>query len=259
MDIHSTARVHESAKLGTGVSVGANASVGADVEVGDGCVIDENASLRGPLVIGEGCIIGFSAVIGHKPQVYQSAGPFGTTRIGARNEFREFTQVHRSMKADGETVIGDDCFFMANAHVAHDCVVGNRVVIANNSPLAGHVHVQDGAFISANSAIHQFSRIGESAMVAGMTAVPRDVPPFCTVTGIRPARLDGLNIVGLRRSGVPSDVRLALKAAYRTLFRSDLPLAERLTAVDRSVAEVDRLVRFIEESPRGVVGFGGRV
>ncbi len=257
MEIHSTARVHENAKLGADVRVGANASIGADVEVGDGCRIDENASLRGPLVVGEGCIIGFSAVIGHKPQVYQSEGPFGRTRIGARNEFREFTQVHRSMKTDGETVIGDDGFFMANAHIAHDCVVGNRVIIANNSPLGGHVHVQDGVFISANSAIHQFCRIGELAMVAGMTAVQKDVPPFCTATGMRPPRLSGLNVVGLRRAGLTTEVRRALKAAYHTLFRGDLPLSERLSATDRSVVEVDQLVRFIEESPRGVIGFGG--
>jgi UDP-N-acetylglucosamine acyltransferase len=258
MEIHSTARIHEAAKIGTGVSVGANASIGPGVELGDGCRIDENASVRGPLVLGEKCIVGHAAAIGHDPQLYQSEGPFGAARIGARTEFREFATVHRSMFPDGETVIGDDCYFMANAHVGHDCVVGDGVIICNASALGGHVTVEERAFVSAGTFVHQFTRVGEFAMVGGLTALHQDAPPFCMVAGARPPSLEGLNAVGLRRADFPNDVRRALKAAYRVLFRSDAPVRERIATVDRSVAEVDRLVRFIEASKRGVTGFGGR-
>ncbi|MHC4818102.1 MAG: hypothetical protein ACYTF8_08615 [Planctomycetota bacterium] len=159
------------------------------------------------------------------------------------------------MLPDGTTVIGDDGYFMATAHVAHDCVVGNDVVICNGTLLAGHGEAQDRAFISGGVVIHQFVRIGELAMIGGCAAIHLDVPPFCMAIGERPNTLEGLNLVGLRRAGYTPEVRRALQAAYRTLFRGDLTLPERLEAVPRDVAEVAQLVSFVEGSKRGVIGF----
>jgi UDP-N-acetylglucosamine acyltransferase len=141
--------------------------------------------------------------------------------------------------------------------VAHDCVVGNDVVLCNGALVAGHVEVQDRAFVSGGVVIHQFVRLGELAMIGGNAAIHLDVPPFCTAVGERPKTLDGLNLVGLRRAGFDPEVRRALQAAYRTLFRSEATLAERLEAVPCDVAEVARLVTFIKASQRGVVGFRG--
>ncbi|MGQ0614769.1 MAG: acyl-ACP--UDP-N-acetylglucosamine O-acyltransferase [Planctomycetaceae bacterium] len=257
MEIHPTAIVDPAARLGPGVEVGPYALIGAGVSLGPRCRIGPHACLQGPLAMGEACVVGFSAAIGHEPQVKAKAGPWGGTRIGARNVFREFSQVHRSMLRDGFTVIGDDGYFMANAHVAHDCTLGNHVVVCNNAAFSGHVAVGDRAFVSGQVAVHQFARIGEGAMVGGLTTVSGDVPPFGLVIGARPARLVGLNVVGLRRAGCSAEARLALKRAFKTLFRSDLPLPRRLEEVPIDTPEVERLVAFLRASRRGVIGFGG--
>jgi len=255
--IHPTAIVDPAAQLGAGVEVGPYALIGAGVTLGAHCRIGPHACLQGPLAMGEECRVGFSAAIGHEPQVKGKSGPWGGARIGARNVFREFCQVHRSMLPEGFTVIGDDGYFMANAHVAHDCALGDQVVICNNALLSGHVTVGDRAFLSGNVAVHQFARIGEGAMVGGLASVPCDVPPFGMVFGARPTILSGLNVVGLRRAGLGSEARLALKRAYKTLFRSNLPLPQRLEAVAIETPEVERLVAFLRSSRRGVIGFGG--
>jgi len=241
--------------VGRDVEIGPYAVLGDGVTVGDRCRIGPHAYLQGPLELGEDCVVAASVVLGGDPQVKGNSGPFGVTRIGKRNVFREFSQVHRSMFPDGATVIGDDGYFMATAHMGHDCVIGNDVVVCNNVLLSGHVEVQDKAFISGGVLTHQFLRIGELAMAAGAAALHLDVPPFCTAFGERPKRLQGLNVVGLRRAGLTPEVRRALQAAYRTLFRSDLPLPQRLEAVPRDVPEVARLASFIEASKRGVIGF----
>jgi UDP-N-acetylglucosamine acyltransferase len=199
-------------------------------------------------------VVGFAAALGHDPQVKGGAGPWGSTRIGSRNVFREFSTVNRSMKPDGCTVLGDDGYFMANAHVGHDCVLGNHVVLCNAVLLAGHVEVGDRAFLSGGAVAHQFARIGELVMLGGLGGVGRDAPPFTMVVGSRPAALAGLNRVGLRRAGIAGAALLALKAAYRTLFRGDGPLAARLAAVQRGTPEVDRLVAFVQASRRGIIG-----
>lgn len=257
MSIHPTAIVDPGAEIGSDVEVGPYAVIGSDVVVGDRCRILEHASLRGPLVLGEDCVVEHAAALGFAPQVVGNDGPFGAVRIGRGNVFREFVQVQRSMHPDGETVIGDRNYFMNTAHVAHDCVIGDEAILCNSVLLAGHVHVGDRAFFGGNAGMHQFCRVGELAMVGGGSGVAQDVPPYCLVADTRPARLEGLNTVGLRRAGVRTEVRRALKEAYRVLFRTDDPLPERLAAVDRSVPEVARMVAFVEESERGVIGFGG--
>jgi UDP-N-acetylglucosamine acyltransferase len=256
VSIHPTAVVDPGARLGPDVDVGPCAVIGKGVVVGARTRIGPHACLMGPLELGEDNAVGFSAALGLDPQIKGKGGPWGAARIGHRNVFREFSQVNRSMKPDGWTVVGDDGYFMATSHVGHDCVLGNHVVLCNCALLAGHVQVGDRAFVSGGVVVHQFSRLGEMVMVGGNAAINRDVPPFCMATGDRPRTLDGLNLVGLRRAGVTGDALRALKAAFRTLFRSDLALAERLLAVERGTPEVERIVAFVQASRRGVIGLG---
>jgi UDP-N-acetylglucosamine acyltransferase len=256
MGVHPTAIVEPSARLGADVEVGPYAIVGAGVVLGDRCRIGPHACVLGPLEMGEDCVVGFGAAIGHDPQIKVPNPPFGATRIGRRNVFREHSQVHRSMYPDRATTIGDDCFVMATAHVAHDCRIGNHVVICNCALVAGHVEVQDRAFVSGGVSIHQFSRIGELAMLGGNAGIHRDVAPFCTIVGDRPHSPDGLNVVGLRRAGIDGESLLALRTAYRTLFRGDAPPEERIAAVRPQTPEVGRMLAFVRESRRGVIGLG---
>jgi len=259
--VHSTAIVDTKARLAAGVEVGPYAIVGADVVIEAGTYVAPHACLMGPLFVGEDGWIGPYASLGLPPQLKgDTAGPFGETRIGARCVFREHSQVHRAMHADRETVVGDDAYVMAGAHIAHDCVLGVHVVLCNQALVAGHVVMGDRTFVSGNSVIHQFSRIGELGMVGGLTAVNRDVPPFGMVVGMRPPVLEGLNTVGLRRAGIPSAARRELRSAYKLLFRTSLPLEERLQALESAKlqsAEVGRLLEFMRSSERGVIGFGG--
>jgi UDP-N-acetylglucosamine acyltransferase len=251
--VHPTAIVDPSARLAGSVEVGPYAVIGPGVVVGARCRIGPHACLMGPLELGEDNVVAFSAALGHDPQVKGKGGPWGGARIGSRNVFREFSQVNRSMKPDGCTLVGDDGYFMATAHVGHDCVVGNHVVLCNGALLAGHVEVGDRGFVSGGVVVHQFCRLGEMVMIGGNAAINRDVPPFCMAVGDRPHVLEGLNLVGLRRAGVSAR---ALKAAFRALFRSDLPLAERIASVERGAPEVERVLAFLGATKRGVIGFG---
>ncbi|MBN2489732.1 MAG: acyl-ACP--UDP-N-acetylglucosamine O-acyltransferase [Planctomycetes bacterium] len=256
MPVHPTAVLDSSAEIGSDVDIGPGAVIGAGVTLGDRCRVGPHACLAGPLVVGEGCVFGPSVAIGHDPQVKGRSGPFGRTRIGSGNVFREFTSVHRSMFEDRETVVGDDGYFMACSHVAHDCVVGDHVVLCNGAMLAGHVTVGSRAFLSGAVGVHQFCRIGELAMIGGGAVLTRDAPPYGLVVDSRPSRLEGINTVGLRRAGVSSEVRQALRHAYQILFRTNAPLEERFAQVPPDSEEVRCLIRFLRESKRGVVGFG---
>jgi UDP-N-acetylglucosamine acyltransferase len=256
VSIDSKAHIDPAAEIGDGVAIGPFAVVGAGVRIGDNCRIGPHACLLGPLELGADCVVGFSAAIGHDPQVTGTDGPFGATRIGNGNVFREFVSVHRSMKPDGETVLGDRNYLMAQSHVGHDCVVGDDNTFVNNIMLAGHIHVGNRVMIGGGAGIHQFSRVGDYAMIGGNASIQRDVPPYTRVTGDRPSTLSGLNVVGLRRGGIDAAARKALNQAYRILFRGDAPVAERLAAVDVTTPEVGKLVEFLKTSERGVIGFG---
>ncbi len=259
LSVHATAIIEADVELAAGVEVGPYAIIGAGVRIGARTKIGPHACLRGPLLMGEENVVSFACSLGHDPQVKGKAGPFGGLRIGARNVFREYAQVHRSMSPGAETVLGDDNYMMTNSHVAHDCVVGSHVIFCTNVALAGHVLVQDRVNLGGGSMVGQFRRVGELAMVGGLTSVDRDVPPFAIVVGERPNRIEGINAIGLRRAGVGSETRLALKAAYKTIFRGEGPLAARLAAVTSPAPEVRRLVQFIQEATRPVIGLGGSV
>lgn len=250
--IHPTAIIADSAQLGVDVEIGPYSIVGDDVSIGDRCRLDAHANLQGPLEVGPDCRFGPGTTIGHDPQVKGDDGPFGATRIGARTVFREGSQVHRSRYADQTTIVGDDCYVMAGAHVAHDCILGDNVTLCNLVLLAGHVEIESAAFLSGGAAVHQFCRIGTLAMVGGAATIVQDVAPYGMVVGNRPTVLRGLNVVGLRRAGIDADGRRALKAAYKTLFLSEAPVRDQVNEIEGGTPEVDHLLTFIRESKRGI-------
>jgi UDP-N-acetylglucosamine acyltransferase len=211
-----------------------------------------HATLLGSTTIGADNEIHMGAVIGNTPQDRGYAGGESGVRIGDRNIFREHVQVHRASSPGGATEIGDDNFFMATSHVAHDCRVGNHVTLANGAVLGGHATVEDRVFLSGNSAVHQHVRVGTLAFLRGVSAADRDVPPYCIVDAINVVR--ALNRVGLRRAGVPAAGIDALRRAFRILFarRRNLALAMEEVGAGPVTAEVQRLLDFIRSSTRGI-------
>lgn len=259
MAVHPTAIVHDSAEFGD-VEVGPYAVIGAGVQLHDGVKVGAHAVIDGPTVVGARTEIGHHAVLGGQPQDLKHDREASTRLvIGTDNVFREFSSAHRgSSHSTGVTAIGDHNYFMANSHVAHDCVVGSHTMFANSAAIAGHVRVDDGAILGGLCAVHQFCRVGRLSMVGGGAMCAQDVPPFSIAQGDR-ARLYGLNIIGLRRAGFDIDAVTALKDAWRRLFVSDLPRKLALAQVEEShgeVAEVAELLAFVRDSGRGVCRAG---
>jgi UDP-N-acetylglucosamine acyltransferase len=231
-----------------------------------GATIGEGTRLVSHVVVLSGATVGregslhAGAVIGDLPQDLAFGGGETFVRVGDRCRLREGVTIHRGTVDGSTTVVGDDCMLMANSHVAHNCRLGDRVMMANGVLLAGHVEVGERVFLGGGTTVHQFTRIGRLAMVSGMSAVKRDVPPFCMTRELSSGVM-GLNTVGLRRAGIGSEDRMALKRAFRILYRSGLALSR---ALERIEAEVDNLlaaelVEFIAGSKRGIAGYvGGR-
>ena len=216
-DIHPTAIVHPDAEIGADVEVGPYAIIHERTRIGDRCRIGAFSTVHRGVSMGEGNQVSEHVVLGGLPQdlVFDPDGPSGV-EIGANNRFREFSTVHRSTREDEPTRIGSDCFFMLSSHVAHDCVVEDRVIMANYTALAGHVQIGSRAFLSGHVLIHQFVRIGRLSMIAGLTAVVRDVLPF-HLLGRDPAVHYGLNRVGLKRAGIEGERYRELESAWRVL------------------------------------------
>lgn len=255
MRIHPTAIIDPSATLADDVEVGPYAVIGAEVSLAGGVRVGAHSSISGPTSIGPHTRIHPHVVLGEDPQDKKYDGEATRLDIGAHNTFREFSTANRgTVSGGGLTHIGDHNLFMAYSHVAHDCWIGDHCVFANCASLAGHVHVSDHAILGGLVAVHQYSRIGRCAMLAGGAKVAQDVPPFTMVQGDR-ARLFGLNVVGLRRRGLKLETLQALRGAYRELFQQGLPLRvalERAGEVYQDIPEVQELIRFIEESRRGI-------
>ncbi len=254
-EIHPTAIVHPKAELGVGVRIGPYAIVGDDVRLGDGTEVGPHAVLEGRLEIGPRCRIFAGAVIGYPPQdlKWKPGMPSGV-RIGADNVVREYATIHRSSIEDGWTVIGDGCFIMASSHIAHDCRVGNQVILTGFSGLTGFVEVGDRAVISGLTGVHQFVRIGTLAYVGGCSRLSQDVPPYILVEG-NPAQARGVNVVGLRRADVPAAARLDLQRAFKILYRSGHTTAralERIRAELPASEYIEQLLAFITSSKRGI-------
>ena len=255
-EIDPTAIVHPDATVGEGTVIGPHVVVGPDVELGRQCRIGASAVLDGDTEIGDDCQFFPFASIGLIPQDLKFRGEQTRLVIGHRNVFREGVTVHRGTRGGGGlTLIGDDNVFMAYAHVAHDCLVGNRNIFSNGATLGGHVVVEDEAFVGGYSGVHQFCRVGRQAYIGGYSAVTKDAVPYGRTVGNR-ARLYDLNTVGLLRRDCPPETVAKLKSAYRYLLQSKLNTTEALhrIAADASLKcqEVDYLVDFIKTSKRGV-------
>ena len=256
MNIHLTATIHPRAELADGVSVGPYAVIGEHVRLGAGTIVGPHAVIDGWTRIGEGCDIGVGAVLGGAPQDLKYRGQRSFLQIGDHTCIREYVTVHRSAEEDGVTRIGAHNFLMAYTHVAHDCRLGDHVIMVNYAGLSGYVEVQDRAFISGHNAVHQFVRIGYLAMVSGASRVVKDIPPFMIAEG-NPTRIRGLNVVGLRRLGLGPQIRGELRRAYRLLYRSGLNTSQALHGMrqaDLNSSEVQRLMTFVEGAKRGICG-----
>jgi UDP-N-acetylglucosamine acyltransferase len=249
--VHPSAIVSPGARLGRDVRVGPLAIVEDGAALGDDCEVRAHATVKRGTILGCGNRVFEGAVIGGEPQDLSFRDADSGVVVGDRNVFREGVTVHRSTRAGEATRIGSDCFLMACVHVAHDDRLGDRVIIANNVALAGHVEVGDRAFLSGAVVVHQFCRIGRLAMVGGASKVVQDCLPFVISDG-HPARARGLNVVGLRRAGVAAAQLRALKEGYRLLLRSGLPLEEalsRMAAVGDPL--VDEMAAFARSAKRG--------
>jgi UDP-N-acetylglucosamine acyltransferase len=251
MSVHPTAIVSPDARLGRDVTVGPYAVVEEGTAIGDGCEIRAHAVVKRFTDLGAGNRVHEGAVLGGEPQDLSFRDAETRLVVGDRNVIREGVTIHRSTKPGGATVVGSDCFLMACVHVAHDCRVGDRVVMANNVMLAGHVEIADRAFLGGGVAVHQFCRVGRAAMVGGVAKVVQDCLPFVITDG-HPARARGVNVIGLRRAGVTTTQLRAVKEAYRLLLRSRLPLdpaLERMQSLGDPL--VDELIAFVRGSKRG--------
>jgi UDP-N-acetylglucosamine acyltransferase len=260
VSIHPSAVVHPDAVIADGVVVGPWTLVGPGVVLEAGVVLGAHVTIDRDTTVGAGTRVDHHVALGGDPQDRKHDVAVRTVlRIGRNNVFREFTTAHRG-SADGarETVIGDDNYFMDNSHVAHDCVVGSGTTFANSAAIAGHVRVDDGAVLGGLCAVHQHCRVGRLAMIGGGAMCAQDVPPFALAQGDR-ARLYGLNIIGLKRSGMDDATVSALKDAWKLLFTSELPWRTALSRCEETlgaVPPVAELLTFLRASTRGVCRAG---
>ncbi len=255
--VHPTAVVETGARIGDGCEIGPFCFIGSEVTLGKGCVVGPSSVIHGKTTIGDNNRFVSHAAVGGPPQDISYKGEPTELVIGDNNIFREFVTVNRgTVKGGGVCMIGSDSLFMAHCHVAHDCHVGDGVIFANNATLAGHVTVGSFSTVGALSAIHQFCTVGEHAFIGGGSILTRDVLPYVKTVGARgEGRIFGINTIGLERKGFPKEVIEALKSTYRILFNSKLLLSEAVAEAKKqfgSVKEAAYLIRFIEESKRGI-------
>lgn len=252
--IHSTAVIDPEAVLASDVQVGPYAIIEGPVEVGPGCVIEGHACLCGPLVMGANNFVGYGAVLGKSPQHRGYRGEATLLRIGDDNVFREFVTVHRgTVQGNGVTVIGDRNMLMIGSHLGHDVQMGDACTIVNNALVAGHVVLDDGCILSGHTAVQQRVRVGRLAMLGGMGATSKDIPPFVLQQGHN--CVTGLNVIGMRRAGFTPESVDAMRQAFRIFYRegrSQTAALERIEADLGSVSEVREFVTFIRESKIGI-------
>lgn len=252
--VHETAIVHPDAKLPESASVGPYSIIGPGVELGERVRIDSHVLIERDTVVGEDSRICKGAVLGTDPQDLKYGGEPTSLEVGCRTTIREYATLNRGTMDAGRTVVGDDCLIMAYAHVSHDSIIGNHVILANAANMGGHVTIGDWAIVGGVTAIHQFVRIGKHSFVGGGSRLPQDVVPFVMVAG-SPCAAFGLNLVGLRRRGFDRETLRHLRAAYRTIFQSDMNVTravEELESRGDRIAEVDEMLAFIRASKRGI-------
>lgn len=253
--IHATAIVSEKATVADDVEIGPYSIIGDDVEIGSGTRIDSHVVIKGPTTIGRDNRIYQFAALGDDPQDKAYAGELTRLMVGNRNTIREYVTFSRgTVKDRGVTTIGDDNWIMAHSHIAHDCVVGDNVVMANNTALAGHVYIGDWVICGGNSGVHQFCKIGAHAFLGMFSAVSRDIPAYSMVSG-QPAVVRGINSVGLKRRGFAAEQIRNIKHAYRIVFRSGKRLADALEEIEALATdqpELDLFLDSLRSSERGL-------
>jgi UDP-N-acetylglucosamine acyltransferase len=252
--IHPTALIDPTAELGLGVTIGPYAIIGPQVTVGDRCCIGPRATLQQNVRLASGVSIGDGSILGGAPQDQKYNGEETWVEVGENTIIREYSTINRATAATYKTTVGARCFIMTYVHLAHDCHVGDDVVIANATQCAGHVTIHDRAILSGLNAVHQFVTIGTYAFVGGGSRVNQDIPPYVKAVG-NPMELYGLNSIGLQRAGFSGETLAALKRAYRLFFNSDLNLSQALERARTELPaspEVERFVAFVESSERGV-------
>lgn len=254
MSIHPTAIVSKKAKLAKDAEIGPYALIEDDVQIGRRTKVYSHAHILNHTIIGDDCQIHIGAVLGHLPQIRQNTSLDGRLSIGQRNIFREYCTVHRSSQKGKTTVIGDDNYFMAFSHIAHDCCIANHVTICNGTLLAGHASVEDHAFISGNVTVHQFCRIGKFSMIGGLARVAKDVPPYMLLKG--DSVVWAVNSVGLRRANISIQTRGQIKKAFKLLYKSGLNVKQATQKLQREIhsSEIEHLIKFILHSQRGICG-----
>jgi UDP-N-acetylglucosamine acyltransferase len=251
--IHETAVIDASAKLGKNVSVGPYSVIDAHVVIGDDCSIGPQVQITGHTEIGSQCKIHKGAVIGDAPQDISYSGFVAYTKIGTGSILREYVTVHRGSTPEAATVIGENCMLMAFSHVAHDCQIGDDVVIANHSQIAGHVEIADRAIISGGVFVHQFCRIGTMCMIGGTAKINQDVPPFCLVN--HDGQIASLNAIGLKRNGVTPAERSKIREAFKEILFGLKPRTEALKEMSekyQDLSSYDMFISFIQVSKRGI-------
>jgi UDP-N-acetylglucosamine acyltransferase len=253
--IHPTALISSQATLGNNIEVGPYAIINDDVEIGENCTIGPHANIYNGARIGDRVKIFQGASVANLPQDLKYANEETYLYIGNNSVIREFATLHKGTVATGKTTIGANCLLMAYTHVAHDCRIGNNVIVSNASQIAGHVNIEDTVIIGGISAIHQFGKIGQHSMLGGGSMANADVPPYCLTSGY-PARFMGLNIVGLRRRNFSDDDINSIKDAYKIIYQSGLVFSKALEELKDKYSDhplVKNIIQFIEKSDRGII------
>ena len=257
MPIHPTAIIHPNAALGRDVSVGPYAIVGDAVVLGDGCIVDSHVVIEGPTRIGKDCRFFPFGSIGLPPQDLKYRGEPTKLIIGDSNIFREYVTIHRGTPAGGgQTVIGNHSLVMAYAHVAHDCILGDHVILANAATLAGHVSIADHATIGAFSGVHQFCKVGVHGFVGGYSVITKDVLPYSKTVSARETGNYGVNTIGLERKGFSQESVQNIRAAFRILLQSKLNTSQALNVLREKFPnhpDIQPIIDFIQSSERGII------
>lgn len=253
MKIHPTAIVSPQAQLADDVEIGPNAIVGDEVTLGPGCVVKANAVLEGKTTFGARNVVGYGAIIGAPPQDFAfKESVKSEVRIGDGNTFREYVTIHRGTKEGSATVVGNDCYLMVGAHLGHNVELANGVIIANDCLLAGYVQVGDKAILGGGSVFHQFIRIGQFAMISGGAGFTKDIPPYTLCN--QDEKVSGINVVGLRRSGYPPEVRNEIRRAFKFVYWGGLNFRDAVKKAKESTwaPQTQVFFDFIEASKRGI-------
>jgi UDP-N-acetylglucosamine acyltransferase len=260
MKIHPTAIVSGSAEIGEGTSIGPYAQIEDDVKIGSGCEIMQGVQILKGARIGDNCTIHHGAIISSLPQDKKFQGWDTYCSIGDNSIIREYVTISRATKQDSTTRVGKNAYLMTEVHIGHDCQIGDGVTMANLVTLAGHVTVGDLANVGGMTVIHQFVRVGKLAMVGGDSGLMMDAPPYMITFGYPPAKVYGVNTIGLKRNGISLETRMRLKTSFRLLFRSNLNYSQAIERIEAEIEpddDVNHLLEFVRTTKRGISARGG--